>query len=363
MTTTTRLLRCVSRAGFVASTEARTNYRRVWGRDGCICGLAALVSDEPELVEATRRTLDTLARHQGPSGQIPSNVSEDGQVSYGGTAGRVDATIWFVLTACLFGRLVDDEALARWWPAVERAERVLRAWEHNDGGLVYVPVSGDWADEYVLDGYLLYDQVLRLWAAREWHASAERLGRERRGARAPELVERRIIEAFTEVDGQGHLIAGFHAGARHEMFDALGHALYLLLEVGPEQRRRIILRHAESVTRHDLVPAFWPPIAPEDPRYAALERAAAEHLRNRPGRYHNGGLWPMVTGFWAAAARRLGETDLADRWATGVAAANRAHDDPEYLDAHSGEPAGTRGQAWSAAAELLAGGLGDLLPP
>ncbi|HHH29393.1 MAG TPA: hypothetical protein ENK57_13750 [Polyangiaceae bacterium] len=356
-----RLRACIGSDGWLASTEARTNYRRVWARDGCICGLAALASGDDELLEATRRTLRTLGVHQGPSGAIPSNVGET--VSYGGTAGRVDATMWYLLSACLFDRLVGEPPHDDWWRVVELAERVLRAWEHNEGGLVYVPMTGNWADEYALSGYLLYDQVLRLWTARELGRACERRGQELDHRRRPGQIEGRILEAFVDDGAQtrGHLLAGFHAGARHEQFDALGHSLLVLLDVGSLEMRTRALSQAEAITRHDLVPAFWPPIEPNDPRYRSLELAAAEHLRNRPGRYHNGGLWPMVTGFWAAAARRMGEHALADRWADGIRRANTSHGDPEYLDAFSGEPGGTRGQAWSIAAEVIARGLDPVI--
>jgi hypothetical protein len=51
---------------------------------------------------------------------------------------------------------------------------VLDAWEFNGKHLVYVPQSGDWADEYVQHGYVLYDQLLRLWAL---ELAAQRYGR------------------------------------------------------------------------------------------------------------------------------------------------------------------------------------------
>ena len=348
---------CVTEDGFVASTEARTNYRRVWGRDAMVCGLAALVSGEADLLQATRASLETLARHQGPVGQIPSNVSSEGTVSYGGTAGRVDATIWWVLGACLYGRLVDDAWLAEQHEALVDCERVLRAWEHNDAGLIYVPQSGDWADEYALSGFLLYDQALRLWASRELHAACRRQDWRIPLRRGPTFLAERIGNAFATDDG---FLAGFHAGVRETVFDAFGTALCTWLEVGPAQARERAFLRADALTKHGLVPAFDPPIEEDDPRYASLEHAAAEHLRNRPGRYHNGGLWPLVTGFWAMAARRRGAALARMRWAEGIAAANRAHGYPEYLDAVDGAPGGTTGQAWSAAAEILA--TADLEP-
>ena len=54
---------CSSEDGFLASPSQRDNYRRVWARDGVILGLAALMSDDQELVGSLRRTLLTLARH------------------------------------------------------------------------------------------------------------------------------------------------------------------------------------------------------------------------------------------------------------------------------------------------------------
>ena len=53
-------------------------------------------------------------------------------------------------------------------PHVHKAFDVLRAWEFNERHLLYTPLSGNWADEYPLHGYLLYDNCLRLWALRAW---------------------------------------------------------------------------------------------------------------------------------------------------------------------------------------------------
>ncbi len=350
MTALKLLERCVGPHGFLAALESRDNYRRVWARDGCICALAALASGRQVLVDAVRPTLATLAIHQAPAGQIPSNVGA-GEVSHGGSAGRIDATLWWLLLISLDARLrADDVFLREHWDRVQRAAQVLRAWEHNDRALLYVPVAGDWADEYLLSGYLLYDNALYLWAARELWQSAERLRRDVDVGREPDEIAE-ALRRFEDADG---FSAGFHAAARHEVFDAFGNALCGWLDVGPASLRRSAVARAASLSLYDLVPAFWPPIQPSDARWPMLERAAAGKLRNAPGRYHNGGLWPVVTGFWALAARRLGDAALADRWQRGITRANAAHDFPEYLDAGDGSPGGVRGLAWSAAAELLA---------
>jgi len=50
------------------------------------------------------------------------------------------------------------------------------------------------------------------------------------------------------------------------------------------------------------VPAFDPVVQPDEPAYAVLQNTCAGTFRHQPGRYHNGGLWPMVAGFWVLAA-------------------------------------------------------------
>src|SRR5258708_25952293 len=89
------LRRCLSPAGFVASPVDIDNYARIWARDGVITGLAALASDDLQLIAGMEKTLQTLATHQGPHGEIPSNVSIDGnQVSLGRLTRRVNALFW-----------------------------------------------------------------------------------------------------------------------------------------------------------------------------------------------------------------------------------------------------------------------------
>src|SRR5581483_7143727 len=117
------LRRCLTPAGFVASAVATDNYARVWARDGMISGLAALASGDDELIKGMECTLDTLAKHQGPHGEIPSNVSLDGdQVSYGMLAGRVDALLWYVIGVCAYLDYTrHNSRKVRYWLSIERA--------------------------------------------------------------------------------------------------------------------------------------------------------------------------------------------------------------------------------------------------
>ncbi|NBC58668.1 MAG: fructofuranosidase/invertase, partial [Bacteroidetes bacterium] len=50
--------------GFMASVNDVDNYKRIWTRDGVICGLAALLDGDEGLVNTMKATLETLAKQQ-----------------------------------------------------------------------------------------------------------------------------------------------------------------------------------------------------------------------------------------------------------------------------------------------------------
>lgn len=373
MTALDLLRACRTPVGFLASPTERTNYRRVWARDGVICGLAGLASGD-DLAGGLRDTLGTLTAHVGPQGQIPSNVGEGGAVSYGGLAGRVDTGPWFVLGVALYSRVADDRAFAdRMAEPVAGVLRLLEAWEFNARGLVYVPQSGDWADEYDLHGYLLYDQVLRLAALRAWapfapdrpalaaqadrlHALVEVTFWPRPGDDPDAAYHPAAARAVLDEGGAAHPLAALTPGGYVRRFDALGSALALALTDLWADRADVLAGYALGLaaeTAPGLVPAFAPVVREGDPGWAALRGNTRDAFSNRPGHYHNGGCWPMVNGWWSAALTRAGRTADARALADRVDAANE-HGFPEYLDAEAGEPHGTAPLAWSAAGAVLA---------
>ena len=377
------LHRVSSEDGLLASPTDERNYRRVWARDGVVCGLAGLAAGDDRVVAGLRRTLAVLAENQGPDGQIPSNLRiDDGEaadVSYGGLAGRVDAVAWFGIGLAQYVHSTGDEAFGRRHAATaRRGLRLLRTWEFNDRGLVYVPLGGDWADEYVLHGYVLFDQVLRLWAQRLFEAVFGEDARAERTARRIEATFRPDPEVdpqttyhphaweryLNEHGAAAHWLAALSPSGYQARFDALSNALAVLLGLGTEADRDRTLDAGEHIRRERpgrLVPAFWPPIREGDPQWTALTDNYRDVFSNRPGHYHNGGLWPMVNGWWGMALAAAGRTQAARNLLNAIHHANRVEpgtdDDrflfPEYRDAQAGLPHGTSPLGWSAAAPVL----------
>ncbi len=370
---------CVTSGGFVASPVKHDNYRRIWSRDGSIIALAALLSGDSELVSAARCTFETLAAHQGPHGEIPTNidVAASGRVSYGGSTGRIDSDLWFIIGCGEYWLASGDDAfLERMLPTIEKVRFLLGAWEYNNRGLIYVPLTGDWADEYLHSGYVLYDQLLYLQAQRTLarihadmhmsidHALQERISHLRHLIRANywfDGTERVPDDAYHEVLYQKGCAAAaacgtgeywmpfFTPGGYGYRFDAFANVLASLFDVADESQRSTVDGYIErELIKEDLplLPAFHPVIEPLDEDWKHLQVMFSYSFKNQPYEYHNGGLWPMITGFYVA--------DLARR--------NRMHTARKYLDAiHRANAMEMNGEEWAFAEyihgqKLLAGG-------
>lgn len=379
---------CGTSDGFVASPTKSDNYHRIWGRDGAIIALAALLTGDGGLIETSRKTFETLAAYQGPHGEIPSNVDPGaGRISYGGTVGRVDADLWFTIGCGEYWQATGDGGfLERMMPALEKVRFLLGAWELNNRGLIYVPLTGDWADEYLHNGYVLYDQLLYLQAQRalaEMHAAVhgssdhglqDRIGRLRHlirnnywfdGGANPdvyhEVLYRKGVQAASHCAGQ-HWMASFSPSGYAYRFDAFANVLVSLLDVaGDDQRRAVDEWIARDVIddAFPLLPAFHPVISPLDEDWEHLQVMFSYTFKNRPYEFHNGGLWPMVTGFYVADLARRNRLEEARRMLDAVHRANaldmegEAWAFPEFVHGRTFEPGGTRRLGWSAAGAVI----------
>lgn len=381
---------CRTEHGFVASPSDSHNYHRVWGRDSGIMALAALLSGDQTLIDTARQSLATLARYQGPHGEIPSNVDPVAErISYGGTTGRVDADLWFIITCAEYWRASGDDAfLERILPAVEKVRFLLGAWEFNGRGLLYIPLTGDWADEYLHSGYVLYDQLLYLQAQRslacihraihgsEDHALLEKI------SRLSHLIQANYWfddddqipdDAYHEVLYKKGRKAACHCAGQHWMpafsptgygyrFDTLANVLASLLEVATdEQCRRVDRFIADILVTEDqrVLPAFHPVIKPVDEDWEELQVMFSYTFKNRPYEFHNGGRWPMVTGFYVADLARRGHRQAAESFlqaihqANALSMAGQPWGFPEFINGETFVPGGTRHQGWSAAAAVI----------
>lgn len=366
------LQRCSSSDGFLASAENTTNYKRVWARDGVICGLAALASGDENLINTFEKTLETLANNQHKNGTIPSNVlvtENETQVSYGGLAGRVDAVTWFVIGVCQYAFYKKDSFfVSKYESKIEKCLQLIEAWEFNNQHLIYVPLSGNWADEYITDGYVLYDQLLRIWALRSYNyfQKSDEISSK------IQKIEHQIVVNFT----QNNIVPKYHERAYNEFkfkgfmpcsfspagyktqFDAFANALVLLLNIGSNEFQNEILKTFETIknkTDLKLIPAFWPAIQESDLDWNLLKNNCKYEFRNYPYEFHNGGSWSMVNGFYGLALLSKNQKKNASQVLNSINSANEIDNYSffENFNTKTSKPNGVAFCAWSAAAAVF----------
>lgn len=363
---------CSTADGFLASAQKTANYNRVWARDGVICGLAALASGNENLINSFKNTLDTLAHHQHKNGTIPSNVSVIGnvaEVSYGGLAGRVDAVTWFIIGVCQYAHYKKEDAIIIQYESnIKKCLALLEAWEYNNQHLIYVPLSGNWADEYITDGYVLYDQLMRIWALRAYNhfkKSDEIDEKIRQILRQVEVnftpndcLPKYHERAYAEFQFKGYMPCSFSPAGYKTQLDAFANSLALMLNIGSNDFQKEIMTSLDSIVMEmelQLIPAFWPPIRETDNDWNLLKNNCKYSFRNFPYEFHNGGSWAMVNGFYGLALLMKNENERA---ATILSAINRANETEDFsffenFNTKTMEPNGVAFCAWSAAATIF----------
>jgi hypothetical protein len=356
----TRLLRDLSGPhGIHASLADTANYRAVFARDGVMAGIAGLMLGDETVTRGLVRTLEGLREHQGPEGQVASNFEvRDGlptKVSYGTLVPRIDAVTWYLRGVAIAARAGAID-LADFDDSVRAAVRLLDAIEYNGRHLVYVPAGGNWADEYVYEGYILYDQVLRGWALR----ALGRLYGERAWERKADAIGDRIAETFWTGErgdeaGREYPIAAWSPTRRFEMFDLAACSLLAVsgLVPGHAELAERALRHVARrwLDHGALPPAFDPVIDESHPEWPALARYQLHGFRNRPHEYHNGGVWPIWLGWLALAQAATGRHDDLARLRALIAerlAALPGYAFEEYLHGQTGRPGGVPRMGYTA---------------
>ncbi len=362
--------------GFLASVQNEANYKRVWTRDSVLCGLAALQTGDNSLVQTFKNALITIFDHQHEAGFFPSNIGiEDKHVSFGGPVGRTDNTSWAIIGMCKFLIQCPDSNFAeKYYANICNGFKVLEAWEFNGKGLIYVPQSGNWADEYYQHGYLLMDQLLRVWAL-ELAAKVYNMDRFNHKAIAIRaIIEENfhssklsqkpylpLLERSKSNFPNNYWVGGFNPSAVYTNFDLLANALAIYLQLGSSQiQNQLISYLRQSISQNEfMIPSFSPTIEIAEPDFNILMNLHSFKFRNFPHQFHNGGLWPVWNGFLAGIILNIDES-LANEIGKRVELACKlgTSEQPEWdfnecFNGLTNKPQGISRCSWSAAGLIL----------
>jgi glycogen debranching enzyme len=392
------LKRNLTPGGILAATPGDRaqlrGYTAIFGRDAAVCAIGMAVSGDKQLQREAVTGLHTLADHQAPNGQIAKFVDlrlrgtshvasgRSRKVRPGPARSRrmhaqaeaeadfwylgcIDSTLWWLIALAILDRLGQPRGLLRRHSRkIKLAIQWLLAQEHQRFFLLQQNEASDWADIMPRSGFVLYTNALWYFvkllfavphAARTYenfnglfHPFSARLAEYRRARLLNEYVlqkgrDRDLYLSFVnfsfwgdEGDVFGNVLAVLmglaDTGATRRTLDALTKA-----QVGDPYPVRAVthpIRHKSSL---------WRPYM-------------ARHRQNQVWQYHNGGIWPMVGGFWVAALAAAGRSGPARRALVGLARACEVGDwaFTEWLHGRTLAPRGMPGQSWNAAAFLLA---------
>ncbi len=351
--------------GFLAARPSgkavARGYDRVFGRDGALCAIAAARSGDPLLIRGARRSLASLAAHQAGNGQIPKFVEPEAERGDFWYLGCIDATLWWLIAVKLVDRASDGSLENRFRARIRRALNWLACQEHPLIHLLQQNEASDWADIMPRSGFVLYTNALWLYvkklyrlpgaAATKQHANWLFLP----GSYLPDYRRLRLLihyarrrSAIPEL-----YLSYVNLSFWGEEGDVLGNLLALLLGMTDENRRRRILDAIEARPTPHPGLSVLKPIQPASRQWRPyMER----HRQNLPHRYHNGGLWPMIGGFWVLALAAAGRKASATKELARLARTNATNDwrFTEWFDGQHGTPEGMAGQTWNAALFLLA---------
>jgi len=324
-------------------------YPEPYTRDLLISGLGILASGNEVLLQSLRRVLETLAQNQSPRGHIPSLVHDPED------RGASDTTPLFLLILGMFRGFTGETSFLQ-----EPGEKALQWMDYqtlDDRELVGQQPTSDWRDEQWVLGYGLYVNTLV-------HGYLKTLGMRERAAAFRNAANQPAGRGFV-TEGQPTYALWFYKVLRDSRCDLLGNSLAILTGLADAERARNMVAWIEAHCAElrqqgdlalELPPCFFPFMQPTDrdwhPRY---------EIYNLPGRYHNGGVWPFVCGFYVAALVAAGELGLArEKLAalTALVLPARKAQVPfgfnEWFSSQDGTPEGEDWQTWSASMYLYA---------
>jgi glycogen debranching enzyme len=345
------------------------DYTAIFGRDAAVCAVGMVLSGDRVLERAAVAGLDTLAKYQASNGQIPKFVAPERREADFWYLGCIDATLWWLIALALLDqRSVEQRRrprlLRRYRREVALALQWLGAQEHQRFFLLQQNEASDWADIMPRSGFVLYTNALwyrvkRFFGLR--HADATRANINGLfhpfSAALAEYRRARLLNEYALKRARNHdlLLSFVNFSFFGDEGDVFGNVLAVLSgALGPAACRRTIdALLASGVHEPYPVRSVVRPIR----RQSALWRPyMARHRQNSAWQYHNGGVWPMIGGFWVAALVRSGRKTLARAELVKLARVC-ALDDwrfSEWLHGRTSAPHGMEEQSWNAAAYLLA---------
>ncbi len=345
--------------------SSRRGYTAIFGRDAAVCAIGMAVSGDRILERTAAVSLHTLAKYQAANGQIPKFVDLHSREADFWYLGCIDSTLWWLIALAVLDRLAGTSRLRRRYArGIRLALQWLAAQEHQRFFLLQQNEASDWADIMPRSGFVLYTNALwyrvkRLYgighAAETYHNFNGLFHPFSAGI--AEYRRARLLNDFVLRTGRDRdlYLSFVNFSFFGEEGDVFGNVLAVLLGLAD---RRAGKRTLEALTKaHAADPYPIRAVTHPIKQHTSLWRPyMARHRQNYAWQYHNGGIWPMVGGFWILALAKAGRFEQAKNELVKLArvCAVRNWAFTEWLHGKTLAPRGMAGQSWNAAAFLMA---------
>src|SRR6202030_526356 len=303
-----------------SSRASKRGYTAIFGRDAAVCAIGMAVSGDKSLERAAAAGLHTLAEHQAPNGQIAKFVDLHRREADFWYLGCIDSTLWWLVALAILDRRRQPRGLLRRYARqIRLAIQWLLAQEHQRFFLLQQNEASDWADIMPRSGFVLYTNALWYFVKRLYRiAHAPQTHENFNGLFHPfsaglaEYRRARLLNDYALRGGRDRdlYLSFVNFSFFGEEGDVFGTVLAILLGLADVRARGRTLDALGKARVSDPYPvrAVTRPIK----RSSALWRPnMARHRQNYAWQYHNGGIWPMVGGFWVAALAAAGRTKQA----------------------------------------------------
>jgi hypothetical protein len=334
-------------------------YPEPYTRDLMFSILGVAVSGDKNLIASIQTVLETLAKNQTSHGHITSLVHDADD------RGSSDTTPLFLMGVGIFRKVTGKNDFLK--DAVAKALLWMEYQSPSDRLMVAQQPTSDWRDEQWVTGYGLFVNTivycyLRLF---DEHEKADTLRSEmKRFTIKGGVIHHHVHEGLSVLHKPYYALWSYKIHSS-ERFDLLGNSIAILSGIASPSRASEMISWIEKECNAmkkkgdlviDLPPNFFPFITPEDPdwmpRYLEF---------NKPGDYHNGGIWPFICGIYVAALVAAKKYKLAEKKLIALTNLVRITDNDkiqfgfnEWIKAQTGKAMGQDWQTWSAALYLFA---------
>jgi glycogen debranching enzyme len=363
------LKRNLSSGGILAASPSpragKRGYTAIFGRDAAVCAIGMAVSGDKSLESAAALGLHTLAQHQAANGQIAKFVDVQRQEADFWYLGCIDSTLWWLIALALLDRRPGPGGLRRQYAKhIKLAVQWLLAQEHQRFFLLQQNEASDWADIMPRSGFVLYTNALWYFVKRVYQLQhREETYENFNGLFHPfstgiaEYRRARLLNDYVLQRGRNRdlYLSFVNFSFFGEEGDVFGNILAVLLGLAdaPAATRTLDALTKARVNDPYPVRVVTRPIKQSSSLWRPY---MARHRQNFVWQYHNGGIWPMVGGFWVSALAAAGRAPQAKVELVKLArvCALRKWAFTEWLHGKTLAPRGMPGQSWNAAAFLFA---------